>query len=134
MNALIPSDQTIDATIERLNSDPEFALKARIWEGRFKLVIGDDSYLFQMHEGKVERIVQEPDLYAEFGFLIAGPAEGWEKIFSVAPEPFYQDVYSAWVHHGFTIEGDLEQFFGFHMAIRRMVQIIREARGAEARV
>lgn len=119
-----------DLNIEKLkidlNSDPEFTLNARLWEGRFKIHIGDVSYVFQMHEGTVERIIDHPDLFTEYDFQISGPADGWEELLAPLPRPFYQDLFSAWLHHGFSIEGDLEQFFGFHMALRRMVQIMRE--------
>jgi hypothetical protein len=109
-----------------LNSDPEFTLNARLWEGRFKLNIGDDPYVFQIHEGKVERIIDQPDMFTEYDFCISGPSEGWEELLAPVPRPFYQDLFSAWLHHGFTVEGDLEQFFGFHMALRRMIQILRQ--------
>lgn len=113
-----------------LNSDPEFALNARLWEGRFKIRIGDASYVFHMHEGKVERIIDQPDMFTAFDFSISGPSGGWDELLSAAPKPFYQDLFSAWLHHGFTIEGDLEQFFGFHMALRRMIQIMRQPTAA----
>jgi hypothetical protein len=109
-----------------LNSDPELILNARLWEGRFKLNIGDDSYVFQMHEGKVERILDQPDMFTEYDFSISGPADGWDELLAPVPKPFYQDLFSAWLHHGFSIEGDLEEFFGFHMALRRMIQILRQ--------
>ena len=109
-----------------LNSDPEFTLNARLWEGRFKLDFGDATYVFQMHNGQVERIIDEPDMFTSFDFVISGPQDGWEELLSSTPKPFYQDIFSAWLHHGFTIQGDLEQFFGFHMALRRMQQIMRQ--------
>lgn len=108
-----------------LNSDAEFSLNARKWEGRFALADDDITYLFQVHEGKVERIEAEPDMYQPFDFSISGPSSGWEKLLEPEPEPFYQDIYSAWVHHGFVVQGDLEQFFAFHMALRRLQQMLR---------
>lgn len=108
-----------------LNADAEFSLNARKWEGRFLIADDDSSYLFHIHEGVVERIVDSPDMYAPFDFAVRGPSTGWAKLLAPQPEPFYQDVYSAWVHHGFVVEGDLEQFFGFHMALRRLQQMLR---------
>lgn len=108
-----------------LNSDAEFLLNARKWEGRFRLADDDATYLFQIHEGRVERIVDGPDMYEPFDFSISGPSAGWAELLAPEPKPFYQDVYSAWVHHGFVVEGDLEQFFGFHMALRRLQQMLR---------
>lgn len=111
---------------DELNSDAEFRLNARLWEGRFRLSSREDnSYIFYIHDGQVEKIVDNPDIYQDFDFSILGPADGWDKLLSPAPVPFYQDIFSAWIHHGFVVEGDLEQFFGFHMALRRMQQVMR---------
>lgn len=110
---------------ETLNSDAEFTLSARKWEGRFRVSDDERAYLFQVHEGRVERIVEDPDMYEPFDFSIHGPTDGWAALIEPEPAPFYQDLYSAWVHHGFVVEGDLEQFFGFHMALRRWQQILR---------
>lgn len=110
---------------DELDADAEFGLNARKWEGRFRLSDDERSYLFQVHEGRVERIEEDPDMYQPFDFSVHGPTEGWAKLLEPEPAPFYQDVYSAWVHHGFVVEGDLEQFFGFHMALRRLQQILR---------
>ncbi len=117
---------SVDKLKHDLNSDPEFALNARLWEGRFKLDFGDAAYVFQMHDGKVEKIIDQPDRFTQYDFAISGPREGWDEVLSPEPPPFYQDVFSAWLHHGFSIEGDLEQFFGFHMALRRLQQILRQ--------
>lgn len=113
-----------------LNSDPEFVLNARLWEGRFKLDFGDEAYVIQMHNGKVERVIDQPDMFTAFDFSVSGTREGWEELLSPTPKPFYQDIFSAWLHHGFTIQGNLEQFFGFHMALRRMQQIMRHPAAA----
>lgn len=111
---------------EELNSDAEFRLNARRWEGRFRLASGDDtSYLFQVHDGRIEKILESPDVFQGFDFSVTGPSQGWDRLLAAEPEPFYQDVFSAWLHHGFSVEGDLEQFFGFHMALRRMQQVLR---------
>lgn len=125
MNALIELGGTAEAAQDRLNADPEFRLKARKWEGRFKVVRGDDIVIIQMHEGAVERIEVDPTLFAAADFTISASEDEWAKLLVREPEPFYQDIYSAWLHHGFTVDGDLEQFFGFHMAIRRLQQILR---------
>lgn len=108
-----------------LNDDAEFRLNARKWEGRFRVSDDERSYLVQVHEGRVERIVDGPDMYEPFDFAIYGPSAGWAELLQPEPKPFYQDIYSAWVHHGFVVEGDLEQFFGFHMALRRLQQMLR---------
>ncbi|QKY68292.1 SCP2 sterol-binding domain-containing protein [Lentibacillus sp. CBA3610] len=128
MSMSLKIGDTTEQIRERLNNDAEFALKARKWEGSFKIIIGEETYVFQMHEGDIERIKHNPPLFTECDFLIYAPTEDWDKILGDNPPPFYQDIFSAWLHHDVTIEGDLEQFFGFHMALRRLFQMARNSK------
>ena len=118
----------VDADLlrERLNGDGEFGLAARFWNGRFKLEMGDDHLLVSVHDGHVERIDARPTPFDPWDFLVSGPEDGWAKLLQPLPPPFYQDVWSASFHHGFGIGGDLEQFYAYHAAVRRMTQIMRQ--------
>lgn len=109
---------------EALNADPEFQLSARYWNGRVKLDFEDRVYIVHVHDGVVERIEENPTMYDPCDLSISGSSQGWEEVLATTPKPFYQDIYSASVHHDFDIEGDLEQFFGYHAALRRMTQIM----------
>jgi len=109
-----------------MNEDPEFALVARFWSGRFRVGIGDDARIVQIDNGRVEHIEDEPTVFDEWDFSIGGPSDGWEKMLQPEPRPFYQDIWSAVFWHDFTIEGDLEQFFAYHAAVRRTIQLMRQ--------
>jgi hypothetical protein len=115
---------------ELTNADDEFRLSARLWNGRVKVLFGDDAYVLVLHDGQIEEVVDAPDEYQPYDILITGGDEDWEKLLAQVPEPFYQDLYSASVHHGMSFGGDLEQFFAYHAAIRRMTQIMRRMRTA----
>lgn len=110
---------------EALNTDPEFQLSARYWNGRVKLDFGDRVYIMSVHDGVVESVEEDPTMYDPADLSISASSEGWDKLLAEMPRPFYQDMYSASVHHDFDIEGDLEQFFAYHAALRRMTQIMR---------
>lgn len=127
MNALIGLGETAEEARYTLNSDSEFRLKSRKWDGRFKVVRGDNVIVIQMHEGAVERIEVNPNLFTHSDFSISATEADWDKLLEKHPAPFYQDIYSAWLHHGFSVDGDLEQFFAFHMALRRLQQILRNS-------
>lgn len=109
-----------------LNEDPEFRLSARYWNGRVKLDFGERVYIVDVHDGVVERIEEDPTMYDPCDLSISASSGEWEKLLAATPRPFYQDMYSASVHHDFDIEGDLEQFFAYHAALRRMTQIMRD--------
>lgn len=112
--------------IEAVNSDPEFRLAARYWNGSFRLGMGaEEAYLFRVRDGHMVDVNRQPTLFDDWDFEIAGPADGWNRILSTTPPPFYQDVASAMLRHGFTLGGDVESFFAYHAALRRVVDVMR---------
>jgi hypothetical protein len=41
------------------------------------------------------------------------------------PQPFYQDLFGATVHHGFTLGGDIEDVGPYYPAIQRVIALMR---------
>jgi hypothetical protein len=114
------------ALLEAVNADPEFRLAARYWNGSFRLTMGpDEAYLFRVRDGELMNINRQPTVFDAWDFEIAGPQEGWKEIFAETPQPFYQDVAAAVFRHGFTLGGDVESFFAYHAALRRVIAVLR---------
>jgi hypothetical protein len=44
------------------------------------------------------------------------------------PRPFYQDPFGAALHHAVSLGGDSETLFAYYGALRRVIEILREAR------
>jgi hypothetical protein len=117
------------ATVRAINADPEFRMAARFWNGSFRLSIGgEEAYLFRVRDGELAALNRAPTVFDAYDFEIAGPKDGWKEIFAPVPRPFYQDVASAIFRHGFTLGGDVESFFAYHAALRRVIDVLR--RGA----
>ena len=116
------------AILRAINEDPEFHLAARYWNGSFRLSLGpSEAYLFRVRDGAIVGVNCQPTVWDAFDFEVSGPADGWAEIFARAPKPFYQDVASAIFRHGFTLGGDVESFFAYHAALRRVIDVIRRA-------
>lgn len=116
------------ALLGAVNADAEFRLAARFWNGSFRLSIGaDEAYLFRVRDGEIVHVNRQPTPFDAWDFEIAGPRDGWAEIFARTPRPFYQDVASALFRHGFTLGGDVESFFAYHAALRRVIDVIRRA-------
>jgi hypothetical protein len=119
------NEQTI---LGAINADPEFRLAARFWNGSFRLSIGtDEAYLFRVCDGELAGVNRAPTVFDAWDFEISGPKDGWAEIFARVPRPFYQDVASAIFRHGFTLGGDVESFFAYHAALRRVIDVLRRA-------
>ncbi|MGH7823296.1 MAG: hypothetical protein ACREQ9_26345 [Candidatus Binatia bacterium] len=126
------TDRNESTLLEAINSDPEFRLTARYWNGEFKLAMGAaEAYIFRVRDGRVASVNRSPAPFDAWDFEVAGPAEGWREILRREPRPFYQDLASAVFRHGFTLGGDLGSFFAYHAALRRMVAVMRERCGTE---
>ena len=114
--------------LRAINEDPEFRLAARFWNGSFRLSMGpSEAYLFRVRDGAVVGLNREPTVWDAWDFEVSGPPEGWAEIFARVPKPFYQDVASAIFRHGFVLGGDVESFFAYHAALRRVIDVMRRA-------
>jgi hypothetical protein len=114
--------------VDAINSDPEFRLAARFWNGSFRLgMAADEAYLFDVRDGRVTGINCAPTPFDAWDFEVAGPRDGWAEILAGTPKPFYQDVASAVFRHGFTLGGDVESFFAYHAALRRVIEVMRRS-------
>ena len=120
------SDVTQAALLEAINTDPEFQLAARFWNGSFRFGMGPaEAYVFRIRDGRVVDVNRQATPFDAWDFEISGPPEGWNEILAKVPKPFYQDVASAVIRHGFTLGGDVESYFAYHAALRRVVAVMR---------
>ena len=107
------------------NDDGEFALAARLWDGDVVLATTEDAVRLVVTGGKItEASPASKDATAQI--RITAPADGWAKMLRAKPEPFYQDVYGAQLHHGFWIQGAIEDVGPYYPALRRLIELLRE--------
>jgi len=110
----------------RANADGEFALNARFWNATVKLRVGPTSYRLDIRDGKLNGC--GPWLGAIAGDLaIEADESEWNKLLEPMPKPFYQDLYAATIHHGFSVSGDTLNYCAYYPALRRLVELMREA-------
>jgi len=100
---------------DRANADGEFLLKARYWDARIRLEVGNRPYNVVVQRGKIAEFSAasapgSPDV------RIAGPAPAWS---------------SGFVARGLTVEGNgIEQVAPYRAAILRLIALVRDANGA----
>jgi hypothetical protein len=125
------TDANRESFVEAVNADPEFRLAARFWDGSFRLGIGaQEAYVFRVRDGRLVGVNGQPTAFDAWDFEISGPPDGWRQILAEVPRPFYQDVASAVFRHGFSLGGDVESFFAYHAALRRIVDVMRRTLSA----
>jgi len=111
---------------ERANDDGEFALHARFWNATIKLRIGQTTHRLDVRDGRLA------DRGAWFGAIagdltIEAEESEWANLLEGMPRPFYQDLYAATIHHGFTVAGDTRHYCAYYPAVRRLIELMRSA-------
>lgn len=119
-----------EAVRRRANNDAEFRLHGRFWTSRIQLVIGDARLRVEVRSGVVTSI--GPWFGAVAADLsIAAPEADWRALLAATPRPFYQDLYPATLHHGFSMAGGITHTCAHYPALRRFVAIMREVHNGE---
>jgi len=117
----------LSTLVERANADSEFALHARFWNATVKLGIGDSNYRLDIRDGAVKSCGPWSGAIAGDLAIVADDAE-WAKLLEPVPPPFYQDLYAATIHHGFSVAGDTKNYCAYYPAVRRLIDLMRECR------
>ena len=112
---------------ERVNADGEFRQAARFWQATLRLDIGDDSHRLRFEDGTLHE-VSACQREAACDVHISAPTEDWERLLAPAPRPFYQDLFGAQLHHDIELNRDPLDYAAYYPALRRLVEILREAR------
>ena len=111
----------------RANADGEFALHARFWNATVKLRVGKANYRLAFRDGKLAECTPWLGAIACDLAIEADEAE-WGNLLAPMPKPFYQDLYAATIHHGFSVAGDTVNYCAYYPALRRLVELMREVR------
>lgn len=132
--SVILSDMTHDDVVvkdliarlpERIEGDPEWALASRYWNGRLSLTAGTDRVTYDIEEGRLRR--SGGDVGDDPGDVdLRAPVEVWLGMLAATPQPFLHDPWGA-AYHGFEMVGNAETIAQQAPAIRRLVDLLREA-------
>lgn len=114
-----------DTLVAALNEDSEFRLTACFWTARIKLVQGERTGVLELVDGEVRSFDPAANPFEPVDIVLAGTDEQWQALMAPMPEPFYQDFWSAFMQHGFRLEGDMESMYAYYAAIRRMAEVMR---------
>jgi hypothetical protein len=114
--------------IESANRDGEFRIAARLWNATLRLDVGDRSVELAVSDGEIVA-VRPCERTNRCDASISGPAEEWDELLARVPRPLHQDLFGGITLGRFQLEGDAEAFYAYYPAVRRLVDLAREARG-----
>ncbi len=108
-----------------LNNDSEFRIAARFWDGTLRFEFGSDVYRLHLRGGEVASIDAEMVEPGRADVVVKAPVEDWERLLEEIPQPFYQELYPASMHHGFRLEGDHDYIWPYYWALRRSTEVLK---------
>jgi len=117
-----------DRLRDTANNDPEFRIAARFWNSALRFEMGDAVLHLRLVDGRVSEVSRgRPtiELLTPSNLCVAASAEEWQKLLQPIPKPFYADLWSATAHHGFVVAGDMEMFYAYYPAVRRLIDLMR---------
>jgi len=95
---------------EVANEDAVLRERGRFVTLEVKVMIGTRDFFLRLVEGRVAGIDEGPRRMRSCAFLVAAPAESWEKFWTPVPPPWYHDLFAMNKKGVLSIEGDLHPF------------------------
>src|SRR3954469_19848960 len=96
-------------------------MAARYWTGSVRFDLGDEVITLVFDDGRlVSGEGGDPQI------TLTAPVDLWREILKPVPPPFCNDIVPA-QGLGLQIGGDPEVFWQYYPAVRRMVDLLREA-------
>src|SRR3954463_10200994 len=119
---------------ERVNRDAELKVIGDWFTTTFGLTFGDTRYAVKVEKGSIVDIVT-PKLDTRTPFGFRAPIAVWRKFLSAEPPPLYHDFFAMLMRvPEFVLEGDGLVAMQNARALHRMMHLMREAGGADARL
>jgi hypothetical protein len=98
----------IETLADLVNGDPRLVDRGRHISLTFRLGVGEDDWLVEINQGRIEAVRPMPPLMPAYAFAICCAAEHWAEFWQAHPKPGWQDIFGLQRHHGLTMEGDLQ--------------------------
>lgn len=119
-----PNLEWFDALREAAAVDPELAVIGRWCTLDLALVIGRETIMIRLEEGKICEVLPNPDIGASWDVTLRGREEDWIAFLRPIPRPFYTDLLAMNSRvTSFSVEGDRRQFVRHLRALGRIFAI-----------
>ncbi len=119
-----PNLEWFDALREAAAADPELAVVGRWCTLDLALVIGQETIMIRLEEGRIREVLPNPDIGASWDVTLRGRKEDWVAFLRPIPRPFYTDLLAMNSRvTSFSIEGDRRQFVRHLRALGRIFAI-----------
>ena len=121
--------QWMSRWVEAINLDEACQYNGRKFSGSITLLIGEARYVLHVHQGKIEKLVDDATLLEPSAFTLVAEPEVWERLFAANPEPMYQAFFAAIGMGHMQIEGDMRPMFQQMTTLSEWLRVARHLNG-----
>ena len=119
-----PEAGWFEALREAVANDAELSVTGRWCTLNVALVVGEETVLLRLREGKIAGVVPDPDIGASWSVTLRSTSEDWRTFLQPEPPPFYHDLLAMSRRvPSFSIEGDRKAFVRHLRVMRRVFEI-----------
>ena len=122
-----PETGWFEALREAVADDAELSVTGRWCTLNVALVVGGETVLLCLHEGKIAEAIPNPGIGASWSVTLRGSPEDWRAFLRPEPPPFYHDLLAMNTRvPSFSIEGDRKAFVRHLRVLRRVFEIAQK--------
>lgn len=114
-----------DGLAATLNGDDRFQQAANGLTGVVVFDVDGDAVLLSIESGSVTT-TRERFRFSNWEMAMRWDSNTWTRYRDSDPPPYHQDLRSAWIAEGLSIEGDQRLALRFWPAMKRLTRIIAE--------
>jgi hypothetical protein len=122
-----PEAGWFEALREAVAEDAELSVTGRWCTLNVALVVGEETVLLRLREGKVAGAIPAPDIGVSWSVTLRGSPEDWRAFLRPEPPPFHHDLLAMSTRvPSFSIEGDRKAFVRHLRVLRRVFEIAQK--------
>ena len=122
----VTTDAWAESFKRATDTDPEIQAHGKYYDCSYLLDMGDHHYVVKVHEGKVERIEQDPGpLDTRYQFALRASPDTWREMAKPTPEPMFHGIWAASFRKDLRLEGDLLVLMQHLRCFTRQIELLR---------
>jgi pimeloyl-ACP methyl ester carboxylesterase len=128
-DAMTPDRPWIDRWIAAINADAGAANLGRQFDGAFTFAIGPNRYVFNVHRGRVESVVENGGPLVPSSFTLSADETTWRRLFEPNPPAMNHAIFAAVATGNMQLEGDIRPLFQHMTVFSRWLTLARMLNG-----
>lgn len=120
----------IDQLQTLVNGNPALVRRGRWTNADMLLEIGEDGYIVEIRQGRIEAIRPVEMRVADWDFAIRASAEAWAEFWRPMPKPRHHDLIALIREGKMRFEGDLDLLMANLLYLKLVLETPRRLEGA----